>query len=215
MPCIHGKGYVRGDAIETEVSETIGELRLPKSWRELVLELLSSREEVEAIRKEQIRLQEKLRRLKRQYREVEIDEDEYRRELDLTQARLAGLVLPEEHEVVRLGDHVEGIPSAWRHATKEERRDMLRLMLEAIYVDLDTKQMVGVRPKPSFLPLFNLKEPVEAGEMLLTTRLTPSGLDSGRGRQTELNSAHYMGCRAPLVRIQSPRPFLSPWWATT
>ena len=119
LPCSHSKSYVRGDIVETQVSEIISNLRLPTSWRELVLEMLSSREEAEEILKERVRLEEKMRRLKRQYREVEIHEDEYRRELGLTQARLSSLAIPEHEEVVHLGDSVEGIVLAWENATKE------------------------------------------------------------------------------------------------
>jgi hypothetical protein len=149
----------------------------------MVLELLSSREEIEKADRERARLEEKLRRLKRQYREVEIDEDEYSREMELTHSRLASIAVPEEQEVLYIGDHVEGMVLAWNSATKEERRDMLRLMLETIYVDITTREVVGLKPKPSFLPLFNLEEPVSAGQVVLTTTLTPGGLDSGRGHQ--------------------------------
>ena len=120
---------------------------------------------------------EKARRLKRQYREVEIDENDYRRELEETRSKLASLSVPEQQEIVHLGDHVEGVVLAWRNATDEERRGMLKLMLDAIYVDLDRQVIVGLKPKPSFLPLFNLEEPVRAGEIVLTTSLTAGDPD--------------------------------------
>ena len=63
-----------------------------------------------------------------------------------------------------------------------EQRDLLRLMLDAVYVDMDSKEVTGLQPKPSFLPLFGLDEPVEAADLVLSTNLTPGGLDSGRGR---------------------------------
>jgi hypothetical protein len=88
-----------------------------------------------------------------------------------------------------VGDHVEGRVVAWQGATKEERRDMLRTMLEAVYVDFTAKVVVGLKPKPSFLPLFNLGEPVGAGEIVLATQLTPGGLDFGRGRHCNTSGA--------------------------
>ena len=66
---------------------------------------------------------------------------------------------------------------AWQNATKEERRDMLRLMLGAVYVDTTTKEVVGLQPKPAFLPLFDLPEPVKARELVLTTKLTAGDPD--------------------------------------
>ena len=144
----------------------------------MVVDLLSSKDEAIEIQRERNRLEEKLRRLKRLYREVEIEEADYRQEVALTQAKLSGLVNPEHHQVVTLGDHVEGVVAAWEIATKEERREMLQMMLDAVYIDMTNKEVVGLKPKPAFLPLFNLEEPVKAGELVLTTGLTAAGLDS-------------------------------------
>ena len=38
--------------------------------------------------------------------------------------------------------------------------------------------LVGLKPKVAFLPLFNLDEPVRAGEVVLATSLTAGALDS-------------------------------------
>lgn len=83
----------------------------------------------------------KAQRLQRQYREVEIDEADYRREPELTRTELAALVVPGHGEIVQVGDHVEGIVLAWQAAKKEEGRDLPRLMLDAVYVDMDTKKV--------------------------------------------------------------------------
>ena len=141
IPCPNGKSYIRGDMVEDQVSKIISSLMLPTSWRELVIELLSSHDEAVEVQRERVRLEEKLRRLKRQYREVEIAENEYRRELELTQTKVASLVDPEQEETMNLGDHVEGLVSAWESATREEQRDMLRMMLEAIFIDMTTKEI--------------------------------------------------------------------------
>lgn len=76
---------------------------------------------------------------------------------------------PEEGEIIKLGDHVEGVVETWGQATKEERRDMLRIVSDAVYVDMTSATVVGVTPKPSFLPLFNLQEPLRAASGLLVT----------------------------------------------
>ena len=176
--CSNGKGYVRTEDADKQVSDVISNLRLPESWREMVVDLLSSQDEAIEIQRGRTRLEEKLRRLKRLYREVEIDEAEYRQESALTQAKLSGLVNSVHDQVVTLGDHVEGVVAAWEIATKEERHEMLQMMLDAVYIDMTTKEVVGLRPKAAFLPLFNLDEPVKAGELVLSTSLTAGALDS-------------------------------------
>jgi len=67
--------------------------------------------------------------------------------------------------VITLGDNVEGVVAAWEIATKEERKDMLQMMLDAVYIDMTSKQVVGLKPKAAFLPLFNLGDPVKAGQL--------------------------------------------------
>ena len=73
---------------------------------------------------------------------------------------------------------MEGVVAAWETATKEERRDTLQMMLDAMYIDMTTIEVVGLKPKAAFLPLFNLDEPVKAGEVVLATSLTAGVLDS-------------------------------------
>ncbi len=169
IPCPNPKRYVRADVIEGQLSEVMSGLKLPTTWRDLVTKLLDSSDEREAARKERLRLEEKLRRLSRQYREVEIDEAEYKREREITQAQLAALEEVAQPEAIRTGDYIEGLVEAWRTATKEEKRDLLRMCLEAVYVDMESASLVALKPKPAFLPLFNLEEPVKAGTKLLVT----------------------------------------------
>jgi len=81
---------------------------------------------------------------------------------------------------------VEGVVAAWEIATREERREMLQMMLDAVYIDMTTKEVVGLKPKAAFLPLFNLDEPVKAGEVVLATSLTAGALDSSPSPDTLL-----------------------------
>ncbi len=110
---------MRAEILEDQVSETISTLKLPDSWRGLVIEYLSAKEEMEAVQKGQAKLEERLRRIKKQYRDLEIDEQEYKGELASTQAQFASLVLPEGQQVVQLGDSVKGLVLAWQTAPKK------------------------------------------------------------------------------------------------
>ena len=58
---------------------------------------------------------------------------------------------------------------AWQTAAKEEKRDLLRMALEAVYVDMGSGKTVAIKPKPAFLPLFQLQEPVKAGSRVLVS----------------------------------------------
>ncbi len=58
---------------------------------------------------------------------------------------------------------------AWSAATLEERHQLLIMMLDAVYVDMAQGLVLGLKPKPEFLPLFNLGEPVTIGDSELVT----------------------------------------------
>ena len=87
----------------------------------------------------------------------------------LTKAGLDVTRVSVDDEVVRYGDHIEGLVEAWGAATLEERHQLLAMMLDAVYVDMTQGLVLGLKPKPEFLPLFNLGEPVTTGDAELVT----------------------------------------------
>ena len=50
------------------------------------------------------------------------------------------------------------------------------MMLDAVYVDMAQGLVLGLKPKPEFLPLFNLGEPVTTRDSELVT----GGMEQGR-----------------------------------
>ncbi|MCH8348670.1 MAG: recombinase family protein, partial [Chloroflexi bacterium] len=174
--CPNGKAYHRVHVLDEQISKIIENLTLPESWRELVLDYLNSGEERAQTDTERHRLEEKLKRIKQQYREGDIDQREYEREMSLTKAALTAVQSPVDAQLVQLGDHIEGLIEAWTMATKEERHQLLTMMLDAVYVDMKNAEVVGIKPRSEFLPLFNLKEPVKSGE----ADLVITGFKQGR-----------------------------------
>ena len=49
-------------------------------------------------------------------------------------------------------DNVEGLIETRHHATREERRDILQMILQAVYVDTSNGQIAALGVKPSFKP---------------------------------------------------------------
>ena len=49
------------------------------------------------------------------------------------------------------------------------RRDLLRMALEAVYIDMESGKVVAIKPKPAFLPLFNLDKPATAGSKIIVS----------------------------------------------
>ncbi len=169
LDCPNGRAYQRAGVLDDQVCAIIGDLRLPGSWRELVSGYLASGEERKKESNERRSLEEKLRRIRLQYREGDIDRREYQQESALTKAALDATRVSVDDEVVRYGDHIEGLVEAWGTATLEERHQLLSMMLDAVYVDMAQGLVLGLKPKPEFLPLFNLDEPVTTDDSELVT----------------------------------------------
>ena len=58
----------------------------------------------------------------------------------------------------------------------EEHHQLLSMMLDAIYVDMAQGLVLGLKPKPEFLLLFNLGELVTTGDSELVT----AGMEQSR-----------------------------------
>ena len=74
---------------------------------------LASGEERKKESNERRRLEEKLRRIRIQYREGDIDRREHQQESALTKAALDATRVSVDDEVVGYGDHIEGLLEAW------------------------------------------------------------------------------------------------------
>lgn len=154
IDCPAPQTRVREDALESQIGPIIRNLRLPPVWQDRVADLLSCQDEREKILREQKRLREKLRRLRRSYHAVEISETECRKEKMATERKLASLHVPEQTRLAEAASLLETLATAWDHASTEERSDMIRLVFERIYCDPGDKRLVALQPKTQFMVLF-------------------------------------------------------------
>ena len=152
--CPAPRSRLREDALEKQVECIVRNLKLPPEWQDRVIQLYSSKDERETILREQKRLREKLRRLKYSYHEVEISQNDYRKEKARTERKLASLHLPEQTRLGEVASLVQTLAASWDHATREERRDMIRLIFDGVYCDPAQKRLVVLQPNPDFIVLF-------------------------------------------------------------
>ena len=64
---------------------------------------------------------------------------------------------------VQAGESLTDIPELWPHMTAEERRNLVRLVLVKVEIDLQTGSVGGLIPKPAFAPLFRVLAAEEDG----------------------------------------------------
>ena len=168
LPCTSAKGSVKLSVIDDQVSNLFDGLSLPANWRNRLREMLSSEDRRERILAQRAKLEEKLRRLRSLYLELTLTDGEYHRERERLQEQIQVLAVPDEGPVVRAGIYMEDLPGLWRSATIDERRAIALTILDAVYVDVDSRCVVSIQPKADFLPLLATASPTWglAGKLL-------------------------------------------------
>jgi hypothetical protein len=82
----------------------------------------------------------------------------YEAETRYLKERLSSLVVPEVNVAVEAGILLERIQDLWQEATLEERHALLSGMIEAVYIDLPSRVVVGITPKGPFRQAFSTLE---------------------------------------------------------
>lgn len=158
----HERGYecsvpgkmVRADGLEAQWADIISAIQLPEGWKQRIEELAGDADQRQQILREREAVQEKLRRLKLMYRDLLVSDEEYRFTLNQLQSRLASLVLPSSPHLVKAGEFLENLGQLWGNATLEEQRDLTRVLLKAVFVDVPNDRIVAIEPVPIFRQLF-------------------------------------------------------------
>jgi hypothetical protein len=72
------------------------------------------------------------------------------------QAQLSALQVPDQPDVEQAGETLVSLGAQWANAPLRYQRDMLRVIFEAVYVDVLGRKLVCVKPHPPFVPLFRM-----------------------------------------------------------
>jgi len=159
------------------MDEIMRSLTLESSWHEKILAEVTSLSERERVLKERRRTEDKLRRLARAYIDGLIDEADYAVQRSSLLQVLETLVIPEADATLNAGKFLDNLGTVWQEASLEERHRILVNMLEAVYVDLVCKSIVGLVPKPPFYRLFESLETNRESKVLIVNaeRLVQDG----------------------------------------
>ncbi len=157
LDCPVGGRGVRMEEIDRQVGAVFRELRLPSDWQDELAEMVEEEEELDTLQNRHARLVAERRRLKQMKirGEFDTDPDLYRRERTRIQRELAELPAAAEIQGVGFATGViEELTDTWDDAELIDRRDLLRLALRQIKVDVVQGRVVTIEPYPVFVPLF-------------------------------------------------------------
>ena len=177
--CVGRSGSVLCNVPDEQMGRIVSAIVLPESWMDRVLAQVHGADEVQRVQQERGQVEQRLKRLGQVYLDGMIEQEDYKRQKRLLEERLAGLVVPGVDTAREAGRLLEELPRLWAEADLGERRKLLLGMLDAVYVDtVQEKSVVGVRPKPSFRPLFEIATTREdSGVVLVLENEVPPASD--------------------------------------
>ena len=144
------------------MSGLFARLELPPAWRERVEELVSTGGAGPNVERERQRWEERIVRVPRGLIDGILDNETAKAALREAEAALHALPRLDGASV-QAGEGLTGIRELWPHMTGEERRDLVRLVLVKVEIDLRTGSVGGLIPKPTFAPLFRVLAAEEDG----------------------------------------------------
>ena len=170
--CPGNSKSISGRLLDDQIDSLVKSFTLLPSWREQVLDKISTHSERNAILRQREIIETKLRRLGKTFIDGLIEEGEYNVQQTLLQNALNSMVMPEANAALEAGERLENIGALWGVGTLEERHRFLSGMTEAVYVDLVASRSIeGIQSKAPFYPLFDsLKNQVDKKIIVFTNK---------------------------------------------
>ena len=147
--CHQGRSFV-GWRFEEQVERLFDGFRLREDWIDWIIEHHVKGQDHAAAVQKRHSIQTQVERARHLYLAGEIDWRSFTVAKNLAEAELVGTHIPEIDDATRAGAHLEKLASEWRPSSVSRRNRLLRTALEAIYVDLDQRAVVGLLPKPDY-----------------------------------------------------------------
>ncbi|MEA3310162.1 MAG: hypothetical protein U9Q70_11725, partial [Chloroflexota bacterium] len=151
-----GRG-ARMEYVDAQMGEIFRQLRLPPDWQEELQTLLDQNENQETLRNQRSRLVQERKRLKRMKVRGEFDTDPevYTTEQARIKRQLAQLPLAGDLDTLtNAAQLLDELAAIWDDSELIERRDLLRLALQEVKIDVPQARVVSLQPYPIFVPLF-------------------------------------------------------------
>jgi site-specific DNA recombinase len=157
VDCPNAQIGVRAEKLHAQLSAIVRELHLPSDWQEELSRIVGDDDERVTLDNRRARLVARRRRLKEAYVYGDFDEDEdiYRRELDKIRRELE--TLPSTDDLLHIrhaADLLGSLADVWDEADPADQRDLVRLMLREVHVDVVQGRVLFLRPIATFIPLF-------------------------------------------------------------
>ena len=149
---------VHADLIDAQVADLIQSIQLPENWKPIVRQMLDAQQgrvDPEAERKD-IRGLLRLMRENFEHGQYEREEYQYWQKVNVLKEKLALLERVPESAINRAANTLLDLRKTWKNTTQEERKDLVHLMVQEVGCDVAAKQIIWVKVRHDYEPLFAL-----------------------------------------------------------
>ncbi|MCX6082198.1 MAG: recombinase family protein [Chloroflexi bacterium] len=173
--CPHRGLSIHAGIADEQIGRIMQAFRLPENWQEIIKKMSSGEAERQQMQADRKRLEERLHRIVEMYEDAVLTRAEYEKRRTLVMKELDTLVLPDGDNLLGHGMQIETFHEIWPLATPEEQREICRLMLASVVIDLKEKRIVRLTPNQEFLWFFKhnhlLREEENRADFLISVNL--------------------------------------------
>ena len=210
--CPHSRRAAHAATIHEQMSAIVRLLALPSDWQEEIAAAVGDGEEVRSLHRRRSRLETERRRLKEAYirGDFEEDVDIYRREL--ARIRRDMDQLPSDTDLAQIRQAatlINVVGDVWDDATEEEQRDLMRLMLKEVHLDVVNSRLFWLKPQAPFIPLFRAVPMLQERELGVFTPVWPPE-QAGQLPYDLLPPLTYVPAEAPSLPFAGVWPWPAP-----
>jgi DNA invertase Pin-like site-specific DNA recombinase len=157
IDCPHQRTGVRAEVVEQQMHHLVDYIQLPQDWLEQASSEVGDDEEIIQLRRQRDRLEAERRRLQQMRIEGDFDDnmDYYHEEMERIRRETASLPTYDQIETLRTtASAIHDLASVWKMGDAGDQRDLLRLMLREVKVDVPNGRITSISPLAVFLPIF-------------------------------------------------------------
>jgi DNA invertase Pin-like site-specific DNA recombinase len=149
---------VRAELVDDQVAELIRSIHLPENWEPIVRQMLDNQRERADPEAERREIRGMLRLIRDNFERglYEGEEYQYWQKVNSLKEKLDLLTRIPESVIERAALTLLNLRDSWEWATKEERKDLARMMIQEVGVDVAAKRVIWIKARPDFDVLFQL-----------------------------------------------------------
>ena len=149
---------MRAESIDAQVGELVQSIKLPANWEDSVRQLCQQQREGPDPETERKDIRNTIRLMRENYERglYEGEEYQYWQQVSTLKERLDLLSRLPEPAIGRAARTLLDLRESWEWATKEVRKDLARMMIQEVGVDVATKRVIWIKARPDFDVLFQL-----------------------------------------------------------